>query len=198
MKSNLEHKHGHSTSNREAPTISEIVKITPFSSFLNVVTKCPIQIRNKSDRTVNTLATEETEALKFVSFADTASVRPTLSRDAYTKEEQLACWFTEEDFSRMKKSSMALVAKMNSGSSFATKYCTRGLEKYTRVQGRHRLKNRYDSIYAVLDEQDKMYDEGISVDDERISRVYSSRTSSSILWAHIVGLRDQKEADKYQ
>ncbi|KAG7360652.1 hypothetical protein IV203_035751 [Nitzschia inconspicua] len=198
MKSNLEHKHGHSTSNKEARTITEIVQITSFSSFLNVVRKCPIQIRNKSDRTVNTLATEETEALKFVSFADTVSVRPTLSRDSYTKEEQLACWFTEEDFSRMKKSSMALVAKMNSGSSSVTKYCTRGLEKYTRVQGRHRLKNRYESIFAVLDEQDNLYDEGFSGDDERISGVYSSRTSSSILWAQVVGIHDQKEAEKYQ
>ncbi|KAG7363895.1 hypothetical protein IV203_037097 [Nitzschia inconspicua] len=197
MKSNLDHKHGHYTSNRDVHMMSEIVQTTSFSSFLGVVEKCPTQIRNKSDHTVSTSATEATEDLKFVSFVDRVSVRRTLSLDSYTKEELLACWFTEEEFSRMKKSSMALVAKMNTGSSSVSKYCTRGLEKHTLFQSRQRLKNRYDSICAVLDEQDKLYDEGFSGDDERISRVYSSRTSSSILWAHVVGLHDQKEAEKY-
>ncbi|KAG7370398.1 lipoate-protein ligase B [Nitzschia inconspicua] len=212
MTSDLEHKHGycHSASIRrgEAPTttsenVHQIVTAFSLSSFPGVVKKCPVQIRSNSDHTLkNTSSSASTscEAVtttaalkekKAVSFVETVSVRRTLSRDCYTKEERLAYWFTEKDFKRMKMSSMALVAKMNSGSSSSsstTRYCTRGLEKYTQVQCRHRLKSRYDSIFAVLDEQDKLlYDEeGFPLDDDRISKVYSTKTSSSILWAHLL------------
>ncbi|KAG7344706.1 hypothetical protein IV203_032237 [Nitzschia inconspicua] len=215
MTSDLEHKHGYCPSpsvKGEASTTStsETVQIgATFPSFLGVSTKYPpVQTCNNSDHTVKNTSSSSSSsseaattvaALKLVSFAETVTVRRTLSRDSYTEEERLAYWFTEKDFARMKRSSMALVVKMNSCSpSSTTKYCTRGLERYSQVQGRHRLKNRYDSIFAVLEEQDNLYDEGFSVDDERISKVYSSHTYTSILWAHLVGLQDQKEAEKYK
>lgn len=178
---------------------SKGTKTKRLTGFLNVVTKIPIHLRNnnKSDYSPTTSATEEIEALNYVSFAPKASARSTLSRDSYTKAERNACWFTEEEFSRMKKGSMALVAKMDSGSPIVKKYCTRGLEKYTRILSCQRLKNRFDSINAVLDEQEMIYLEGHSGDDERIATVYSSRTAGSQLWANVMGLKDQKEAEKY-
>lgn len=192
MNSYIGNKYQHHTPNQKDAACSN-----GFSSLFNAVKNCPIHLRNRSDQSVSTSTTEATEVVRFVSFAETASVRRTLSRDNYTEEERNSCWFTADEFVRIKRTSMALVAKMNSESSSVSKYCTRGLEKHTRVLSCHRLKNRYDSINAVLDEQDQMLVEGVSSDGERISRVYAARTSSSQLWAHIVGLQDRREAEKY-
>jgi hypothetical protein len=154
-------------------------------------------LRNKFDQSVRSSSSAATEIFKFVSFAENASVRRTLPRNSYTNEESYACWYNEVEFARMTKANVALVAMLDSGSSSVHKYCTRGLEKLTRTSSSYCHKNRNDSIQAVLDEQKRLRDAGLSGDDEAISRVYTAITSSSRLWAQIVGLRDRREAEKY-
>ena len=77
-----------------------------------------------------------------------------------------------------------------------SKYCTRGLEKHTRITGKLRLRNRFDALLAVLNEQHEQRLDGVC-DDESIARVYSLVTSSCQLWAHRVGLSDQRQAERY-
>ena len=52
------------------------------------------------------------------------------------------------------------------------------------------------SIDGVLDVQGFLWDEGTQ-DEEAIAAVYSEATASSQMWANVIGLQDQREAEEY-
>lgn len=83
------------------------------------------------------------------------------------------------------------------------KHCSRGLETHTRKTAKIKSINRSDALTAVLDEQDRqLFDcpdqsnyRFFQLDDDAIRIVYHRVTSSSQLWAHQVGLQDQRDAE---
>ena len=171
------------------------VKIQGISCLLSAVSnRRPINLDNSKSN--HSTSTATTHGLKSVSFAQSVRVRTTISRSSYTKEERQACFYSDEESQQIQKKSLKIVEKMEEGCPlFMSKYCTRGLEKHTRIAGRLRLQNRFDALLAVLNEQDQQRIDGIC-DDESISRVYSMVTCSCQLWANCVGLCDQRQAER--
>jgi hypothetical protein len=76
------------------------------------------------------------------------------------------------------------------------KYCARGLETHTKIGCIIKRKNRTESFYNVLREQENQWNEG-TCDDKAIACVYHQTTSSCQMWANVVGLRDQCKVEEY-
>ena len=74
------------------------------------------------------------------------------------------------------------------------KYCARGLETHTKTRSRTKSMTRVLACQVVLQEQDRQWREGIRHEDA-IAYVYHSASASCQLWANVVGLEDQKEAE---
>jgi hypothetical protein len=74
------------------------------------------------------------------------------------------------------------------------KYCAQGLKTSTRLAQKGKLQNRRDAYDAVLDEQDEQQEHD-DFDDEAITDMYRDVSMSCQMWAHVVGMQDQREAE---
>jgi hypothetical protein len=129
--------------------------------------------------------------------AKPAWVHFTLSRDDYSPEELRAAWFQQEEYARITKDCCKQVSKMEDGEILKDKkYCSRGLEPHTRLCSITKRANRKLAFSAVLDEQEEQQLLGV-VDDEAIGQLYNRVSSSCQMWATTLGLRDQREAERY-
>ena len=168
--------------------------------MLKTFTKRPLRACKSfgsSSRSDSSERTARTELEKFVSFSDKIRVSHTISKNDYSAEEKLACWFSNEENQDIAKRCAKQIRKMERGEALLDKkYCSRGLEGHTRVGYTHKTQNRSDSIHRVLAEQDAQLRERTS-DDEAISVAYREVSSSCLLWAQVQALRDQKEAEEY-
>lgn len=132
---------------------------------------------------------------KRVSIETRVQVRPTISRNDITPEECNATWYSKEEYSKITESCVKQIHKLNRGELLkGKKYCARGLEAHTNTRSLAKSMNRSLVYEAVLEEQDRQMRDGI-VQDDALKRVYHAASSSSQLWAHVVGLQDQREAD---
>ncbi|KAG7371496.1 hypothetical protein IV203_020066 [Nitzschia inconspicua] len=131
---------------------------------------------------------------KTVRFCLYTTVRRTLSRHSYTKEEVRDCWYQKEDYGRILLSCHRLVKKYEQFTREKNlfKYCMRGLEHHTAVRSYFRASNRLSASEAVFAAQDEN-----PVDAAAIADCYSAISFSCHLWAHCVGLKDQKVAQRY-
>jgi hypothetical protein len=130
-----------------------------------------------------------------VSFAPMTAVRHTLSRRSYTAEELLQCWYQSEDYDRIHSACRRLLSKheqCGGDHHRVKKYCMRGLENQTTLAFELRSRTRQEALRDVLGTQEEY-----PGDAEAIARRYASFSSSCQLWAHNVGLRDQKAAERY-
>ncbi|KAG7362070.1 hypothetical protein IV203_025736 [Nitzschia inconspicua] len=129
-----------------------------------------------------------------VHFSPYTTVRRTLSRHSYTKEELQDCWYQKEDYNRILSSCHRLVTKYEQCMQEKTpfKYCLRGLEHQTAVRASIRASNRFSAVEMVFAAQYKNPE-----DVEAIADYYRTVSSSCHLWAHCVGLKDQKVAQRY-
>lgn len=75
-------------------------------------------------------------------------------------------------------------------------HCPRGLEGKTREGNQRRSEYKLDSIGAVLEEQNLLWNEGVD-DDEAIMEVYQIWSIPSAEAAYEVGLQDEDEAWEY-
>ena len=73
------------------------------------------------------------------------------------------------------------------------RYCSRGLEPYTKRGVMNKKEERKNSIDAVLYEQKRQRRQGI-LDEEAIANRYKSKTADYQLRALIFGSRDLREA----
>lgn len=79
------------------------------------------------------------------------------------------------------------------------KFCARGLESNTRLQAGTKSMNRCLAYQAVLGEQERQIRAGFVVlDDSEIAHLYNASSYSCQLWAHAVGLADQRVAQDIQ
>lgn len=86
-----------------------------------------------------------------VSFNPSVRVRLTLSVDHYSNLEIETCWYTAEEYERMRRRSMKIVHMMvRKPETTRSRYCTRGLEHLTPFSLRGR-QVRHENFYnAVL------------------------------------------------
>jgi hypothetical protein len=183
-------------------------EVTSLSKFMKSVSKKrPLHLfRNSSfpsQSSTCTAATDMTERTdvsdveRTVRFAATPRGHFTLSRDDYSSEELRASWYQHEEYARITKECCKQVRKMEEGEILKDKkYCSRGLEPHTRLCSITKSANRKLAFSAVLDEQEEQRQLGV-VDDEAIGQLYNQVSSSCQLWATALGLRDQRQAERY-
>ena len=132
-----------------------------------------------------------------VSFAPKVRVRRMMSRKEYTDEEMASTWYTEDELQETSLSVCQEVDMIDSGVVLrGPRYCSRGLEGHTRIGRSIKLAARSISFQTVLEEQDVQWDSDVSeIEAERaIAESYAQTTSSSQLWAVIIGFRDARAA----
>jgi hypothetical protein len=128
---------------------------------------------------------------------DGNTLRYTLSVYHYYADEIEACWYREEDYTEIRNGCRKQIKKLDQGETLKDKkYCSRGLESYTRWAAKAKALNRKLSIDSVLDEQDRQRRSSNVFNDEAISQRYIRTASSCQLWANTVGLRDQRAAEE--
>ena len=136
-------------------------------------------------------------ATKSVRFNERVSVRRIPSRKYYTKEEMSACWYDNKEYHRIKSSCYRVIQMAESiglerfNSSSRQRQTIRGLESQLTIGYQLRLQNRQDGVNTVLSVQ------STTKDDVSIASEYSDISSSCQMWAHLKGLRDQKEAELF-
>jgi hypothetical protein len=132
-----------------------------------------------------------------VRFEEKPAVRFILSRHDYTAEELQASWYQDKEYATMTQECWKQVRKMEKGQILKDKkYCSRGLESHTRIGTIIKSKNRKLAFSALLNGQVEQRQLGV-VDEEALSQHSNQATSSCQLWATVVGLRDQQEAERY-
>ena len=133
---------------------------------------------------------------KEVTFANTCTVRPTISRKSYSEQERGSAWYSNDEFKTIQSKSLKLVQVLdeNGGVLQGRRYCTRGLEGFTRDGYQTKKMNRTTASMIVLDEQENELFEKGKVDYDAIASAYEQATSSSRMWAQVTGMRDFKIA----
>lgn len=133
---------------------------------------------------------------KVVSFCPTVRGAQIMSIEDYTPSEIAASWYSAEESDNISIRCVKLIRRMESNEASAVKkYCIRGLEGHTTVGCAMKRMNRSTAIAAVLDEQARQRNENCNVDAQAIADAYKRATSSSQMWAQVMGNRDQAAAE---
>mmetsp|Transcript_30720 Transcript_30720/g.51080 ORF Transcript_30720/g.51080 Transcript_30720/m.51080 type:complete len:168 (-) Transcript_30720:868-1371(-) len=145
---------------------------------------------------VKSTKTAETAIMRNVRFANHATMRRTTPLSSYTDQEIEACWYSQEEYSRIIKSCLRLVERMESDlKTSEKKYCVRGLEQHTSAGMVARQESRSDAKLAVLEEQERQREMN-TINEDVIAQAYKSITSSRQILAQKTGLRDHLHAVK--
>jgi hypothetical protein len=129
-----------------------------------------------------------------VTFSPTVYVRQTLHNNDYSDDEFEACWFSDEDYSTMKKvikytvnmiENKVLIDEVN--------FSRRGIEGRTKEATVLRWEGRLTALDAVLDEQQIQLAKGAR-DDERLAIVYAECIYRSKMSAYLTGIADEQFA----
>jgi hypothetical protein len=195
----------HTTIEKSTKAIEKKARPSSLPKFLQSLGPLKILSRIKSDCTASTVASDASfenllESLPFVvttkksvSFTPSASVRHCLCLEDYTAAEKRAAWFSRGEFKEITKACCKQVQKMERGKTLKdVKYCARGLESYTASAALSKKKNRKAGYAAVLGCRRR----GEEAEQKR-SRDYKNASSSTMLWARVVGLHDQTAAANY-
>jgi hypothetical protein len=130
-----------------------------------------------------------------ISFDSSVEIREIMGLDDYTSQEIEASWYTREEMEQISGRCFKILDMAETRRSRnPKKYCMRGLEGHTTLGSISKRLNRETSAMSVLEEQGRQSGE---IDFESLSKVYSCTTSSSLMWAMVVGNRDQQEAEAY-
>lgn len=131
---------------------------------------------------------------KRVSFCRQVEVHPTISLEEISDAEYSEAWYSTEEFAEITQSCCKLIHKIDRGDRLKSNDYTRGLETHTHIRALIKQMTRSDAIQAALSEQDRQIRQGIQVADD-IAHLYRDASASSQLWASIMGLADQREAE---
>ena len=111
----------------------------------------------------------------------------------YSEEECVDVWFSCEDYDNMKSSFEFTVFMMDAGCPEKVEddeHTTRGLEKRSEEGQWKRYERKRDYYNAVLDEQERQWDEDID-DQDKISQIAQDVTRESLLEAFDQGVLDE-------
>jgi hypothetical protein len=139
--------------------------------------------------------------MKKVSFQDCDEVFGILSRQEIAAPEvRNEIWYSRDEYEKIIQACSRQISMLDQGKLLKDKkFCARGLESHTRIQAHTRSMNRCLAYKAVLCEQERQVRAGFVVlDDKKIAQRYNAASYSSQLWAHVVGLADEREAKDIQ
>jgi hypothetical protein len=105
----------------------------------------------------------------------------------YTEEEHASLWWSREEYRETKKEAQAIVDALESNGRIVV--CTRGLEQKTRDGSIQKRLAALDSICAVLMEQERQFQQGIS-GVELIRTAYLMITAKTTVEARERGAED--------
>ena len=129
---------------------------------------------------------------KTVSFAPQAAVYRTTHVNDYSNEEYDAVWYSPKEIDLVKAECALTVTMMQTCTSLHTEmYCSRGLEYRTPIGQEMRRMNKLNGLVAVLNEQDRQYDEN-EYDPDAIACIYKQVTQHCQDDAHQLALRDER------
>jgi hypothetical protein len=129
-----------------------------------------------------------------ISFDESVKMKEIMGIHDYTSQEIEASWYTGEEMEQISMRCFKILDMTEARRSrFPKKYCMRGLEGHTTLGSISKRLNRETSLMSVLEVQRQSEE----IDFESLSKVYSCTTSSSLMWAMVVGNRDQHEAEAY-
>jgi hypothetical protein len=141
--------------------------------------------------------TEPTQVEKLFALSETVEGREILSWRDFSPEEIAASWISDAEIIETETDMLTQILRVEDGRKMSDeKYCSRGLEQYTRANAFTRRDNIQHGVRVVLLEQLKQQKTG-EFDDNRIAEVLHRVSSSCHMWAAVVGLRDQRDAEKY-
>ena len=134
--------------------------------------------------------------VKAVSFKKNARVRRVRPRNQYSKKEQEAMWYDDDDYADIKKQAVDTVKRMikaerKGGFVDDNNYTARGLECRMKKIAVQRKEMKVFARRLVLEEQEVQNDSGIKSAD-RIRKVYLKASSVASVKAQDVGRRDEK------
>eukprot|EP00980_Cylindrotheca_fusiformis_P011460 scaffold2659_cov107-Cylindrotheca_fusiformis.AAC.3 len=134
-----------------------------------------------------------------VSFAAEVLVMETMGLNNYTVEEISQTWYSYEEMEEIKEECYETMEKISEHRPLqdTARYCIRGLENNTQIGYTLKYMNRDESVQIVLEEQRRQLEKGEGVDENSISKAYRNATSSSHMWARVIGNRDRHWADLY-
>jgi hypothetical protein len=127
-----------------------------------------------------------------VSFYEFVMVHPHLHLNEYSENEVKMTWYNSNDAAViLKDCEQTIKAMVSCTSDKDIEYCPRGLEYKTASGAQLRLRNRFNAWDAVLDEQDRQFQEGAD-NTERIGQVYRNCGFGSVQAAHLMALCDER------
>ena len=141
------------------------------------------------------LKTQENDQVKAVSFDKSARVRRVRARNTFSKQEQDAMWYTENDYAEIKQRAVDTVKRMikveRSGVSFCDddEYTARGLECKMRRNAMARKEFKAMARSLVLTEQE-LQEATQSKCSTKLRKVYIKASSISASKAHEYGRID--------
>eukprot|EP00980_Cylindrotheca_fusiformis_P004963 scaffold1054_cov124-Cylindrotheca_fusiformis.AAC.3 len=152
---------------------------------------------NEEPKNVKHVPYAEPKIAKSVSFATSVTVVPIVSLGDYSRNEIESSWYTAEEMEQITRRLLKILCHAESTKSKnAKRYCMRGLEGHTTLGSTSKGRSREAMWASVLDEQKRQQENGI-VDAESLAKVCARNTSSSRMWAIVVGNRDQQAAEAY-
>jgi hypothetical protein len=113
--------------------------------------------------------------------------------DDFDEETIRAVWYEKTEYDTMKVGFVATIKKMMRGEPIAenNESTIRGLEFRTRKGALRRQHNKLAAITAVLDEQDRQFNDG-TFDEERLAEIYRSSGSHCQESAQAMGIKDEE------
>lgn len=115
-----------------------------------------------------------------------------------SKEDVKATWYEKEDYEGMKQTFIPIIRRMMKGEDIpeTNDQTIRGLEFRTRDGAIRRQHNKLNALSAVLDEQDRQYNEQ-DFSDEKLAEVYQSFNAHCREAALKLGLEDEARIQDY-
>ena len=157
----------------------------------------PITTKNEGkkaslDCTISVRSTRRNSRRNKVGFVPHVMVYDVPSAQSFSDDQLQSIWYSREDISRIKQECTETVKLMIGQHALdPDTQCSRGLEFRTPEGLKRRQRNKHSSIDAVLDEQDRQWDND-EEDAEYLADVYRDYSLPCQAMAHRMGLRDQR------
>jgi hypothetical protein len=140
--------------------------------------------------------TSQQRPARHVHFDNKVHQRTIACVNDYSREEIERTWFLPEESFQIHQRCIKEIMMLEKGIKLkGKKYCARGLENSTSQAQLAKKQNRRDAYDAVLDEQEEQYENDDDYDDEAIAELYHEVAFSCHMWAHVVGMQDQRAAE---
>jgi len=131
-------------------------------------------------------------ASRSVNWASQCEVFEIIHINDMEDEEVFSCWYHEEDYSMIKKRIRLSVLLMEAGRAVeGPDHTDRGIECRTADGARQRYRNRRTTVNAVLDEQDRQWDNNVQ-DDDRLAKVSMGHSGKSRVSGMVRARQDQE------